>query len=82
MRLTAPPCSLRHSRSGSYLVMGPDLRSFPHQDLDDLNVSTAGCDQQGRGPVLQNTHTRVLRFLFMCERCVFNLCGKAQSDSL
>lgn len=28
------------------------------------------------------THTRVLRFLFMCERCVFNLCGKAQSDSL
>lgn len=59
MRLTAPPCSLCHSRSGSYLVVGPDLRSFPHQDLDDLNVSTAGCDQQGRSPVLQNTHTRV-----------------------
>lgn len=40
-----------------YLIISLDLCTFPHQHLDDLNVPTAGCNQQRRSPVLQKQNS-------------------------
>lgn len=44
---------------GLYLVVGVDLCALSHQHLDDLDVATAGCDQQRGGAVLPHKHTQI-----------------------
>lgn len=47
-----------------YLVMGLDLCTFSHQHLNDLDVATTGCDQEGRSPVLEYIKARVIVFIY------------------
>lgn len=46
-----------HRKKRSYLITSLDLCTFSHQHLDDLNVATAGCNQKGGSPMLQQKHT-------------------------
>lgn len=42
--------------------MGLDVCTFSNQQLYDVNVATAGCNEEWRSPMLQHKHIEVSDF--------------------